>query len=101
MAWFLPYSYSSFFSHFFQPSSIIISQVQPRSAATHLDDGMQAEHRPRILRVRGQGHTSVGRDAEVLTRGHVTEPDLLLPSYHFTCKMTSPVLIRKSFALLQ
>ena len=51
---------------------------------------METEDGPRVLGVRGQGHSAVGRDAEVLPRGHVTKPDLLLPANHVTCRRTSP-----------
>ena len=50
---------------------------------------METEDGPRVLGVRGQGHSAVGRDAQVLPRRHVTKPDLLLPANDVTCSRIS------------
>ena len=56
---------------------------------TNLDDRVKSKHRPRVLAVRGQGHSAIRRDAEVLTRGHVTKPYLLFPTDDVTCSRSS------------
>jgi len=52
---------------------------------TDLDDGVKSEDGAWILAVRRQRHSAVRRNAEVLTRRHVTETYLLLPPDHVTC----------------
>lgn len=48
----------------------------------YLDDWMEPEDSSRVLGVRGQGHSSIRSDAQILAGGQMPEAQLLLPTNH-------------------
>ena len=61
------------------------NKIEDHTRREDLDDRMKSKHSSWVFAIDCQSNSSVRRDAQVLTRSHVTETYLLFPAYHIAC----------------